>query len=133
MLAEQPDWILVYGDTNSILAGALAAAKLVIPLAHVEAGLRSYNRRMPEEVNRILTDHYSNCLFTPTDVATSNLLREGIDLGMIHEVGDVMHDVALYYSDRAERESDILTSLGDVADLCGSGDRLQTKTALHCR
>lgn len=91
---EKPDWILVYGDTNSTLAGALAGAKLHIPVAHVEAGLRSYNMRMPEEVNRVIADKLSSLLFCPTSDAVTNLKDEGISEG-VHMVGDVMYDVAL--------------------------------------
>ncbi|RRH88051.1 UDP-N-acetylglucosamine 2-epimerase (non-hydrolyzing) [Variovorax beijingensis] len=98
LVNEQPDVVLLYGDTNSTLAGALAAAKLHIPVAHVEAGLRSFNRRMPEEVNRVLTDHLSNWLFTPTKTATANLEHEGIVGSLVHQVGDVMYDAALYFS-----------------------------------
>jgi UDP-GlcNAc3NAcA epimerase len=98
----QPDRVLVYGDTDSTLAGALAAAKLHIPVGHVEAGLRSFNRRMPEEVNRVLTDHMSDLLFCPTQTAVENLAREGIAEG-VELVGDVMYDVALYYRSRASR------------------------------
>lgn len=103
MLAEAPAWVLVYGDTNSTIAAALAAAKLHIPVAHVEAGLRSFNRAMPEEVNRVLTDHCSDVLFTPTATGASNLRREGLSHDRIVEVGDVMFDAALYFGDVAEK------------------------------
>jgi UDP-GlcNAc3NAcA epimerase len=108
---ERPDWVLIYGDTNSTLAGALAAAKLHIPVAHVEAGLRSFNMRMPEEVNRILADRVSALLLCPTTVAVDNLRAEGVTQG-VHNVGDVMFDVSLFYRERARRESDALTRLG---------------------
>lgn len=111
LLQERPDWLLIYGDTNSTLAGALAAAKLHIPVAHVEAGLRSFNMRMPEEVNRILSDRISTLLFCPTNTAVNNLKSEGFQKG-IHNVGDVMFDVALYYRDRARHKSTILKRLG---------------------
>jgi UDP-GlcNAc3NAcA epimerase len=97
MTDERPDRVLVYGDTNSTLAGALAAAKLNLPLAHVEAGLRSFNRRMPEEVNRVVTDHVSSLLFCPTQTAVANLRKEGIASG-VHLVGDVMFDAALQFA-----------------------------------
>lgn len=108
LLREKPDWVLVYGDTNSTLAGALAAAKLRVPVAHVEAGLRSHNRRMPEEVNRVLTDHASDLLFAPTPAAVANLTREGIPAEYIELVGDVMYDAALFYAAKAERQSRVL-------------------------
>ncbi|WP_404941853.1 non-hydrolyzing UDP-N-acetylglucosamine 2-epimerase [Pseudomonas danubii] len=110
LLDEKPDWVLIYGDTNSTLAGALAAAKLHIPVAHVEAGLRSFNMRMPEEVNRILADRVSTLLLCPTEVAVENLAKEGITHG-VDNVGDVMYDVALYYRDRARNSSLILKTL----------------------
>lgn len=108
---ECPSWVLVYGDTNSTLAGALAAAKLHLPVAHVEAGLRSFNRRMPEEINRVLTDHVSGLLFAPTLAAVVNLRREGIAESHIRLVGDVMYDAALFYGARADERSDVLERL----------------------
>lgn len=110
MIEEKPDWVLVYGDTNSTLAGALAAAKLHIPVAHVEAGLRSFNRKMPEEINRILSDLISDLLFCPTVTAVDNLNNEGFTKG-VHNVGDVMYDAALHFSQIAENKSNILEHL----------------------
>jgi UDP-GlcNAc3NAcA epimerase len=111
-MIERPDAVMVYGDTNSTLAGALAAAKLHIPVAHVEAGLRSFNMRMPEEINRILTDRVSHWLFAPTDEAASNLIREGVPDIRIHNVGDVMYDVALYHGSRISKHgSELLAKL----------------------
>jgi UDP-GlcNAc3NAcA epimerase len=115
LLQERPMWAVVYGDTNTTLAGALAAAKLQIRVAHVEAGLRSFNRRMPEEINRVVTDHVAECLLAPTALAVANLRQEGILPERIHLVGDVMYDAALYYGARAERESRILETLGLTA------------------
>jgi UDP-GlcNAc3NAcA epimerase len=112
LLRERPDWVLVYGDTNSTLAGALAAAKLKIPVAHVEAGLRSFNRAMPEEINRVLTDHVAELFFAPTETALANLSREGIDGANVHLVGDVMYDVALLFEKKAARESRVLQECG---------------------
>lgn len=105
LLKEKPDWVLVYGDTNSTIAGALAAKKLHIKVAHVEAGLRSFNIDMPEEVNRILTDRISDILFCPTSTAVQNLRKEGfenIDC-QIENIGDVMQDAALFYSSKAHK------------------------------
>ena len=113
-LKENADLVLVYGDTNSTLAGALAASKLHIPIAHVEAGLRSFNKQMPEELNRILTDHCSSLLFTPTNVATQNLLHEGFQPSQIPQVGDVMLDVAVLSKVKASEQvsTALLKSLG---------------------
>ncbi len=112
LIEENPDAVLVYGDTNSTLAGALAAAKLHIPVAHVEAGLRSFNMAMPEEVNRILTDRISRWLFTPTDIAGQHLANEGFAKKQIFPVGDVMLDVALYHGGRVESAGRQLSALG---------------------
>jgi len=111
LLKEKPDLVLVYGDTNSTLAGALAAVKLHIRVAHVEAGLRSFDRNMPEEINRVLTDHISDILFCPTQTAVDNLSKEGITQG-VHLVGDVMLDALEYNKTVAEKKSKILEVLG---------------------
>ena len=110
LLESRPERVLVYGDTNSTLAGALAAAKLHIPVVHVEAGLRSFNRRMPEEINRVLTDHVSGYLFCPTAAAVRNLESEGIREGVFH-VGDVMYDAAVAFGQVAEQTSSVLSAL----------------------
>jgi|Deesub1362A_J573_1020465.scaffolds.fasta_scaffold01134_3 UDP-N-acetylglucosamine 2-epimerase len=133
LLKEKPDLVMVYGDTNSTLAGALAAAKLHIPVAHVEAGLRSFNRNMPEEINRVLTDHVSSLLFCPTKTAVENLRREGFTnilndgnllplpsaslhprspAPLVLNTGDVMYDAVLLYGKLAEQKSQILEKLG---------------------
>ena len=106
----KPDVVLIYGDTNSTLAGALAAVKLHIPVAHVEAGLRSFNRRMPEEINRVVTDHVSSILFAPTEAAIVNLANEGIRED-VHLTGDVMFDATLYYTSKAEKTSRVLENV----------------------
>jgi UDP-GlcNAc3NAcA epimerase len=110
LASEKPDWVLIYGDTNSTLAGALAAAKLHIPVGHVEAGLRSFNLRMPEEINRRVADHVSTLLFAPTAAAVENLRNEGITAG-VERVGDVMYDAALQFAEVARRRSDVLARL----------------------
>lgn len=110
LAAEEPAAVLVFGDTDSTLAGALAAAKLYLPLAHVEAGLRSFNRHMPEEINRVVADHLSHILLCPTNTAIENLTREGIVKG-VHRAGDLMYDAALLGRDLAKRHATILRDL----------------------
>lgn len=118
LLSEKPDYVILYGDTNSTLAGAVAAAKLDIPIAHIEAGLRSFNKSMPEEINRIVCDHCSTLLFAPTHTAIKNLIAEGIpsesnapftpDNPTIINCGDIMYDNSLYFASMAEKRSTIL-------------------------
>lgn len=107
LLNEKPDWVLIYGDTNSTLAGAITASKLHIPLAHVEAGLRSFNMKMPEEINRVLSDRVSELLLCPTETAVKNLNNEGITTGIVN-IGDVMYDASLFYRGLAQERSNIL-------------------------
>ncbi|SHI50037.1 non-hydrolyzing UDP-N-acetylglucosamine 2-epimerase [Pseudozobellia thermophila] len=116
LVKERPDWVLVYGDTNSTIAGALAAKKLHIKVAHVEAGLRSFNMRMPEEINRILTDRISDILFCPTQTAIDNLKNEGYGGIDVKQVlcGDVMYDAALFYTERANRPESVNEDAGFV-------------------
>jgi UDP-GlcNAc3NAcA epimerase len=111
LMREEPNWVLVYGDTNSTISGALAAVKLQIPLAHVEAGLRSFNREMPEEHNRVLTDHCSDVLLCPTRTAVDNLAKEAITRG-VNLVGDTMYDAVLQFAEIAKDHSKILQALG---------------------
>ena len=110
LLSERPDIVVVYGDTNSTIAGALAAAKLNVPIAHVEAGLRSFNRKMPEEINRVVTDHVSTLLFAPTKTAVSHLRTEGI-CGHVYLTGDVMFDSIVHNVGKAELQSSIISKL----------------------
>ena len=108
---ERPDWVVVHGDTNSTLAGSLAAAKLRVPVAHVEAGLRSFNRAMPEEINRVVTDQLAALLFAPTDLAVRNLAGEGVRGERVQQVGDVMYDAVLHYGKKVRTESETLKQL----------------------
>lgn len=110
VIEQKPDCVLVYGDTNSTMAGALVAAKLLVPVAHVEAGLRSFNRTMPEEHNRVMTDHCADFLFCPTPTAVNNLKREGISRG-VHMVGDTMFDAVLEFGKLANQRSKVLEQL----------------------
>lgn len=122
LLKEKPDGVVVYGDTNSTLAGALAASKLHIPVIHVEAGLRSFNMEMPEEINRILTDRISDILFCPTETAVNNLQKEGYASMpvQIFKNGDVMQDAAIYYAEKAEQKSDILHKINEPSFVLGT-------------
>lgn len=108
VLQEKPDYVMVYGDTNSTLAGALVGSKLHIPVIHIEAGLRSFNKLMPEEINRIMTDHVSSILFCPTDTAVNNLRNENITENVFN-IGDVMYDAVLYNKNLALEKSTILS------------------------
>jgi UDP-GlcNAc3NAcA epimerase len=124
ILAERPSALLVYGDTNSTLAGSLAASKLHVPVAHVEAGLRSFNQQMPEEINRIVTDSLARWLFAPTRISVENLRREGVSSDRIFLVGDVMYDAALMHGSRASSQ--------DLEKLTGhSGDKPFVLVTIH--
>lgn len=112
LILEKADLVLVYGDTNSTLAGALAAAKLSIPVLHVEAGLRSFNKKMPEELNRILTDHLAELLFAPTQTAVASLANEGLQGDKVIISGDVMYDAAIFYAEKAEDKKSLLDKIG---------------------
>lgn len=112
VLEESPDFLLVYGDTNSTLAGALVGAKLHIPVVHIESGLRSFNMKMPEEINRILTDRVSSFLFTPTQLGFNNLLKEGFSEEIVHLSGDVMLDAALHFSEKIKDSKERLAHYG---------------------
>jgi UDP-N-acetylglucosamine 2-epimerase len=111
LLKERPDWVIVFGDTNTTLAGSFAGAKIPVPVVHVEAGLRSFNRRMPEEINRVLTDHLSRLLFCPSDAAVLNLEKEGVRDG-VFKVGDVLYDAFRISRKAALNGSRVLTRLG---------------------
>ena len=111
LMKIKPDLVIVYGDTNSTLAGGLTAAKLKIPVAHIEAGLRSFNRNMAEEINRVLTDHISSWLFCPSELAVQNLASEGIHNG-VFMVGDVMYDVCLWHQQRVNKHHNLLLEFG---------------------
>ena len=121
LIKEQPDFIVLYGDTNSTLAGAVAAAKIQVPIVHIEAGLRSFNKAMPEEINRIVCDHCSTLLFTPTQAGLENLQREGFPIGnegpysinnpKVYHCGDIMYDNSLHFAEVAEKKADILQRL----------------------
>ncbi|HHG85307.1 MAG TPA: UDP-N-acetylglucosamine 2-epimerase (non-hydrolyzing), partial [Bacteroidetes bacterium] len=125
LLKEKPDCVILYGDTNSTLAGAIAASKLYLPVAHVEAGLRSFNKTMPEEINRILCDHVSTFLFSPTKTGLGNLIKEGfaqdnlapynMDNPKVYHCGDVMYDNTLFFSEYVKENIDLLDNLGLVA------------------
>ena len=133
LLGHAFDFVLVYGDTNSTLAGALAAAKLQLPVAHVEAGLRSFNKKMPEEINRLVTDHLSTLLFAPTTVAVGNLDREGIAGMSVKLVGDVMYDVALRVGDQSERAASILKRLDIQSDFVLATIHRAENTDIHAQ
>ena len=110
LIKEKPDYTVVYGDTNSTLAGAIASKKLLIPVIHIEAGLRSYNKKMPEEINRVLTDQCSDILFTPSKLANLNLKKENINKSSIYEVGDIMYDIFLNHYKKLKKNNNFTSS-----------------------
>jgi UDP-GlcNAc3NAcA epimerase len=141
LIKKDPDWVVLFGDTDSTLAGAISATKLHIPIAHVEAGLRSWNRLMPEETNRILTDHCSDILFCPSEAAKHNLESEGIKGDRIIPTGDIMYDVALYVKDRLDSENGVLNEykvaskkyvLATIHRAENTNDRTALESIIHC-
>lgn len=136
LFKEKPDWLLVYGDTNSTLSGALAAAKMNIKIAHVESGLRSFNKNMPEEINRLVTDHLSDILFVPSLNAENNLISEGISKEKIQNVGDIMYETSIFFSKLANKKSKILKKLnlkkkGYVLSTVHRQENTDSKERLH--
>jgi UDP-GlcNAc3NAcA epimerase len=132
LIKEEPDWIILYGDTDSTLAGAIASSKLKCKVAHVEAGLRSFNRNMPEEINRILTDHASDLLFTPTINASEQLLKEGVSEEKIKFVGDVMYDATLAFTEIAkDLDINILDSEGYILLTLHRAENVDNKEKLQ--
>jgi UDP-GlcNAc3NAcA epimerase len=130
LLKERPDWLLVYGDTNSALAGAMAASKVSVPVAHIEAGLRSFNRRMPEEINRVVADHLSTLLLCPSDTAVRNLAAEGITQ-RVHMVGDVMLDILNWATERAQARPTRPSRPPEILDRLGVTEKAYVVATVH--
>lgn len=131
LIDGKPDAVIVYGDTDSTLAGALAASKLHIPVAHIEAGLRSFNKKMPEEINRILTDNVSSLLFTPSDEATNNLYNEGFNQSMIYQSGDVMLDASMTFKAISKKPEDIEFHEGYILATIHRAENVDNKEVLN--